>query len=443
MDKRKQYKLKSVESKNEIQDCVFFMTAYNLNQYNRKLPNIWKNEGCGNLLSKYHISTIASEDTIRTRKGKLKYTTHFDPHKQSTQFKFDLYEKGDSLENYQDEINQISWILSLSHSREILLDKSMFDFSLFLKMESFLVSINSRLLQVDPIVFFLNSIVIVNFELIDYSTGIPLKRDEIYGRNNNYNIIPTEGIQYIDMEMIITETRKIPDIIFDNVIGFIEKVGRNRFQITSISYIHNLFVISNSISNIKTYFLDVLGAEGLDIVLNNLNTSNNFKYYSQEYLGVSTSIDFESKQQALFDCMLLEVLKIYFFLNQIVNYNVTDKLNETISKQMQIEYLSFVSGTPILTINAIDNMKQTETFKRNKSAIEFKISYLNLEEERRKNKNAFLLNILLYILAFLGGISTLQVLQTEYGWSFKVCSIILSFVFLGFGMLWIYQERKK
>ena len=66
---------------------------------------------------------------------------------------------------------------------------------------------------------------------------------------------------------------------------------------------------------------------------------------------------------------------------------------------MQIEYLSFVSGTPILTINAIDNMKQTETFKRNKSAIEFKISYLNLEEERRKNKNAFLLNILLYILA--------------------------------------------
>jgi len=443
MSKKVQVKQKFKKSLDEMKDCVIFMTAYSLNKYNKKLSLFRRNEKVKDLLSEYHISSLATQDTMHTQNGRLKYMTQFDPYKQSTKFHFDVYDKDDSIENYQNEINQMSWILTLTHSMELLLDKTMFKFSFFINMDRFLVSINSRLLQVDPIAYFLNNMVFVNYELIDYNTGVPLRKDEIYGQNNNYNNIPVDGIQYFDKNDIVTDTRKISDIIFDSITGFFEKLTRHRFQIDSISYVHNLFVISNYITDIETYFLDVLGAEGLAFELKNINTSNAFKYYSQEYLGVVTSLSDESKRQALFDCQLLEVLKMYFYLSQIVISEITNKLTETINNQMHIDRLSFVSGTPIITLNAIDNMKQTESFKRYKTKIDFKISFLSLLQERRKSNNALLLNVLLYILTFIGGIGALQVLQTELGWSFKVCAVILTVFFVGGGIFWVWQERKK
>lgn len=439
MSRKIQVKHESIELKDEIQDCVVFMTAYHLNKFSKKMPFFGKNKRIIDLLTEYHISSLATQDTFLNKNCKLKYTIQFNSQKQSTQFHFDLTEKD---ENIEDEINEMSWILTLTHSMQVLLDKALFGFSFFINMEKFLVSIKSRILQVDPIVFFLNGMVFVNFELIDYNNGVPLKKDEIYGRNNNYNIIPVDGIQYFDKEEFITDARKISDIIFDNIAGFLDKITRGRLQIDSISYVHNLFVISNTIANIEDYFLSVLGAEELDFKLNNINTNNAFKYYSKEYLGVATLISEENNRQALFDCQILEVMKMYFYLNQIVNFEVIDKLDETINNQMYIDHLSFVSGTPIITLNAINNMKQTETFKRYKDAIEFKISYLSLLQSRRKNKNALLLNVLLYILALISGISALQVLQTEFGWSFKLNAIILTIVFIGFGIFCYYQERK-
>lgn len=73
-----------------------------------------------------------------------------------------------------------------------------------------------------------------------------------------------------------------------------------------------------------------------------------FKYYSKEYLGVATLISEECSRQALFDCQLFEVINMYFYLNQIVNFEVIDKLDETINNQMYLDYLSFVSGTPTI-----------------------------------------------------------------------------------------------
>jgi len=437
--KKVQVKRKNKKTADAMQDCVIFMTAYNINTFDKKLSFFRKKGKSHERLAKYHMSSLLAQNTLLTQKGKIKYTAQFDPLKQTTNFQFKTDKKEDGVETHKDEIDRVSWAFKLMHSLELLLDNSLFNISFFINMEQFLVSINSRLLQVDPIVFFFNGMLFINFELIDFSTGNPIGKDEIYGRNNNYCLMPVSSLRYFNEDEFSDDTRKISDIIFENVAGFFEQ----GFHIKSVSYVHNIFVRSNSIANMNDYFLGVLGATGLQIKLNNINTNDGFKYYSQEYLGVVTAVSSGNEQQSLFDCQMLEVLKMYLGLSQIVNYNVVKNLDDTINGQMRVEHLLFMSSTPIITVNAIDNMKQTESFKRNKAAIDFKITCLNLWQERRKNKNAFLLNILLYALTFVGGLSALQVLQDELGWCFKPAAAIMTIIFAGAGAIWFLLERKK
>lgn len=441
MSKKVRIKSKNNLSNSKANDCVVFMTAYKFNTFNKKIFHWIKREKIQNLLSKYHIESFATDNYLYTKKGCLKYIIDFNYYKQSAEFKFETYNKNDSFKNYQDEIDNISWVLSFKHSLNSLLDKTMFKFSIFITMESFLVSINSRLFQVEPIVFFFNSIAFINFELIDYLTGIPLKKDEIYGRDRNYNIIPIDGVQYFNEKQItIINKKKISDVIYDN---FIKLLAQFKYEIGSFSYLHNLLVISNSIPDIRSYFLNVISLQNLDFKLKNINENGLYKYYSQDYLGVVTEMLEENKQQALFDCQLLEVLKMYFFINQIVTLDIKEKLSEIINNRIYIDYLLFVPKLPIVTLNALDNIKQMTSFKRYKEAIDFKISYLNLLEEQKKNKNSIILNILIYILTFISGISAWQVLQTELGWSFKMSATILTSAFVIFGLFWIIRECKK
>lgn len=425
------------------QDCVIFMTAYNTDMRKKKLQMLSKKEAIRGLLISHRISSISSNGYTITRKGKLKYSTAFNTHKQSTEFKFDVCEKNEKIEDYQDEIKKMSWLFSLSHSLELLVEMDLLKLSLSYNMEKFLVSVNSRFFQVDSIAFVLNGIVFVSFELIDYSTGVPLKKEEIYGRNNNYNIVPVDGIQYFDENEISEETRSIPDIIFENVQSFIGKMTHNKFHLDSYSYVHNILVLTDNVSDLQNYYLDVLQAKGIVFDFNNINTNDSFEYYSKDFMGVAiTGID-ENRQEALFNGQMLEVYKMYIYIKQIVAYDVTNTLTETINRQAEIDLAMFTHGAPIITINAIDNIKKTESFKKRKDAIEFKISYLGLLQEKKKNRNALLLNILLFVLSFIGGISALQVFQDEFGWSFKISAIILTILFSGFGIYWVWKERKE
>ena len=443
MSKENKKKQISFDMEATVKDCVVFMTAYNINMIKKKLTYFKKNDKLKDLLSKHRISILSSNGNMLTQKGKLKYTTQFNPNKQSLKFHFTACNKNENIEKYQDEINQMSWFFSLTNSMELLLDKALFDISEFINMERFLVSVNSRLLQVDPIVFFLNSVIYVNYELIDYSNGVPLNKDEIYGKGNNYNIIPVDGVQYFDESEMTANSKSIPHVIFENVAGFIEKLTRHKFQVENYSYVHNIFVLTDTKPDLHNYFSNVLGAEGINFELNNINTNNAYEYYSQDFMGVVIAKSNENRREALFSGQLLEAFKMHVYLKQIIGYDLENKLTETINRQKEIDLISFACGVPIITINTINNIKNTESFKRRKEAIGFKISYLGILHERKKNRNALLLNVLLYILSFIGGISTLPVLQDEFGWSFKCCFIVLTAIFAGFGVLWVWKERKN
>lgn len=432
-----------MEISSKKHDCVVFMTAYKINENKRKILNFGKSNLKNNILKQFHIESIATENNIITQKGALRYKRKFDTYKQVTTFDFDVKQKDKTLDDYKDEIDNVAWIFNLSHSMKLVIDSYLFTIPFYITMEKFLVIVDKRLLQVDPIAFFVNDLLFINYELIDYKTGIPLKKDEIFGRGNNYNILLTEKIRYFDENEFEDRTDKVSDIIFANITRCLEQIRKNKFIVDSFSFIHNIFVTTKKIDNIEKYFLNVLGVNDLDIDLKNINNNYAYKYYSQEYLGIVTEIDNDCQQQALFDGLLLEVMKMYFMLKQIINFDITNNLETTIDRQFELERIMYLSKVPIITLNAIENMKRTHSFKMYDEAIKFKLSYLKLYQEKKKNKNALLLNILLYTLAFMSGVGSIPVIQSAFNIPVKPCFIVLSVIFVIFGIVWVKSEIKK
>jgi len=298
------------------------------------------------------------------------------------------------------------------------------------------------LLQVDPVVYCLNDVVFINFELIDYNSTKPLNKDDVWGRKNNYNIAPVDGVQYFGEEELTSDVRKIPDIILDNLNCFLDSIIGHKFAFESVSYVHNIFVLSNNFvrEEVNDYFLNVLGAKDVSLDIKNLSSSDMYSYFSQEFLGVATNVVAGNEHQTIFDCQLLEALKMYFLIKQYSDFISINDLDKTIDCKMRLELLAITGKIPIITFNAINNMKNTNTYKKNEDMLNIKMSFLNVAQERKKNRNATFLNILLYLLAFIGGIGALEVFHNQFCWNFGIMSVILTIIFLSLGGYWAWKE---
>lgn len=428
--------------KNE-KDTILFMTAFNVNEYKKNFFLFRGKDNIEQLLSKYHISSFLVKDIIHTRESKFKLASEFDVYKQTTNFKAEVLNKKGITDNCYESLGKMSLLIALKHSEKLLLDTTCFEISFIFDMESFLIKIEKGIYQINPVVFCLNQMFFVVYEVINYETGECVGNDEIWGSHNNFNIIPVNEAMYFDEQKFIKEARRIPEIVYKNITDFIETLTKNKFQIEEFSFVHNILVISNFIKDVEEYFEKVLGVEEMKFELQNLNTTDAFQYYSQEYLGVVTAISENQFEQGLFDCVILEAMKMYICLKLIVGFDITKKLQDTLDNQLYVQRLFFPGKVPIITWNVLDNIKKTHSFKNYKEAIDFKISYLKLLQERKRSQNALFLNILLYLLALISGIGTLQVLQTEFGWSFKATFVILILVFLGLGIYWIFRECNR
>ena len=425
-------------------DTVVFMTAYNINKSTKKLPRLKRWVGFEQLLKKHHISSFASDNTVVTSKGKVKYTIAHDPIKQSSKCNFTVEDKNKCLDDFQDDLKGISWLLLLKHSAEKLFDKSLYEVSFCFNMKQFLVTINSQLLQVDPLVFFLNGTVFVSYELIHFDSGIPLKSTEIHNIKSNYNTLPVENLRYFEENgTFASDNRNISQIILNNVYSFLNELTKFKYTIDSFSFLHNTLIITNSQHNILDYIQTVSGAILPDLSLKNLSSTQDYLYYSFDSLGVITPLKSRDVSEILFDVQLLEALKMYLLLHMIIDFEVTETLDKTMDKKMYVERLLYPASVPIITHNVIENVKSTYSYKKYSAAIDFKINYLKMIQDRRLNANSRLLNILLYILAFMGSVGTLQILEEKFNLSFSIGLTVAGVLFVGFGIYWLINETRK
>ena len=415
------------------------MTAYNINKSTKKLPRLKRWVGFEQLLKKHHISSFASDNTVVTSKGKVKYTIAHDPIKQSTKCNFTVEDKNKCLDDFQDDLKGISWLLLLKHSAEKLFDKSLYEVSFCFNMKQFLVTINSQLLQVDPLVFFLNGTVFVSYELIHFDSGIPLKSTEIHNIKSNYNTLPVENLRYFEKNgTFASDNRNISQIILNNVYSFLNELTKFKYTVDSFSFLHNTLIITNSQHNILDYIQTVSGAILPDLSLKNLSSTQDYLYYSFDSLGVITPLKSRDVSEILFDVQLLEALKMYLLLHMIIDFEVTET-----DKKMYVERLLYPASVPIITHNVIENVKSTYSYKKYSAAIDFKINYLKMIQDRRLNANSRLLNILLYILTFMGSVGTLQILEEKFNLSFSIGLTVAGVLFVGFGIYWLLNETRK
>lgn len=443
MSKKKKIKKEIPQVLRNEKDTVVFMAAYDIHKIERNFFHFSRKKKKKALWSQFHIAGFSHNNTYVTPYAKCHYTTEYNLFNQVTAFhfeeNFEQYDK--ECKNFADEMIST---LYLQHSANALLDPAFIELNTCFNLERFLVVFNDKVYQVDPVAFIMSGSLVVCFELIDFKTGIPLEATSIQGRSNNFGINPVDKIRYFDESEFRDDNRKITDIIFENVYGFLMKSTSNKWKFKSYSYVHNILVLSNKIDAVADYFQNVLGGKIDDFSVRNISATDSFKFYSTEYLGVVTDVEStENQHHILNDCILLESFKMFVLLKMIIDYEIHHKIDEIIDHQIYAQSQLYPLHVPIITLNAIDNLKKTYSYARYKQAIEFKMETLKIYQERKIRKNGRLLNILLYVLAMLGSAQTLQVLKTEFNLPFNISFWVTMSVFIVCGVIWIIRDNKQ
>lgn len=433
---------KVISTRTEIKDSVVFMTAYEINEFQKQSARFGQKNKVKSLLNQFHISGISYNNTYISPDRKCRYTVDFDSLKRVSAFNFeDITEFNEENSKF---VNEIIPLLTLQHSNNALLDSSQVKISMCFNMESFLVVFNEKVYQVDSFAYFMNDTLIVCFELIDYESTIPLEYDSIFGREDNFGIKPITQIQFFDESVFSNDDRKISDIISKNIFDFLSQLTKGRFVVGEFSFVHNTLILSNKINDVGTYFQKVLGASIKNFEIDNISATNAFEYYLIESLGVVTDISTtDSKGNIMFDCIMLESFKMYLLLKMVIDYEINHKLEKIIDSQIYVESLFYPAHVPIITLNMIEKLKDTVTFSRYKEAIAFKVQSLKIWQDRKSTNNGKLMNILLYVLAMFGCAQTLDVLDYRLGIPFKYSFLIVTAIFIVLGFVWAKKEFKK
>lgn len=425
-----------------VKDCIVFMTNYSITKFkNKTFKTLYNKQNLKTLMREHHIDAVIFENSINLGDKKIHYNKKYNSFTQSTEFEFES--NIDSFDKkIKDILGSLNWVAQLFHSTDLLLDKKVMKIDAIFSMQSFLVSMRNTIYQIDPIIYTINGDVFVLYEMIHYSTGQPLKYNEIYGRKNDFNIANVDWYQYFKEDKINVQL-KISDIIFNNITDFLCKIIKAKVSSHEYSFLHNILVVSNNIKNISNYFLRVLGNNNVEVKLKNINTADDFEYYTEANMGLVTRIDINSFPKAMFSAIVLESLKMNVFLNSIISFDIEDKLSKTINRKVYFELLLNSFDVPIITFNMLQQIKSTTLYTKQFEAVNFKINYLKYLQEKKKSKNATLLNILIFVMTFIGSIGTLEVLENKLCLPFKDSIIFLSIVYLIFGGIWIYFELKE
>ena len=424
-------------------DTVIFMSAYKTTKYSKSKLLFKQKPGLDTLLEKYNFTYMLMGDKLISSKGILKLNTEYDYVQQSTTFSFELINEKHKIDDYKEILESTAFCVKLLHAQSILADPLYFEIDYFVCMESFLVHIGERIFQIDPVIFSMNSTLIITFEIIDFETGTPLKKDDVLGKVGNYNLLTTNGYRHFGDESTTLSNNKIPEIIYNNINKFLSEMTGEKFIAEQYSFIHNTLVLSNEINDVTDYFCNLIGTRELPSPLENISTTENYQYYPQDGGSIITNYNKEDIDVPLYNGIMLDAIKLNIYLSQIVNLDITEDMNKVIRNDLYLEYLFFAPHVPIETKNFLRYIYSTDSFRNHKEAIKLKISYMIAENEAKKSRNGVLLNFLLYIVSLIGVIGTLDTLEYKLSIPFKYSFPVVILAFLILGAIWMIIEWKR
>lgn len=427
-----------------MSDTIIFMSAYDITRYSKtKLPNFNKKQEFDILMNKHHLTYMLYEDKLISPMGVLALSTEYDYVHQNTTFSFKPIKEKADIEDFEEVISSTGYCVKLLHAQSVLADSAYFKIDYFICMNSFLVNIDEHLYQIDPVIFSMNRVLNISFEVIDYETGLPLKKDNVLGKKGNYNLLIVNGYQYFGNDNITPCNGKISEIIYNNINTFFFEMLGKKFLAEEYSFIHNTLVLSNDIDDVEDYLCDLIGIRKLPTGLENISTTGNYEYYPQDGACVIKSYNPDNVDISLYNGIMLESIKLYIYLVQIINVDITTDMNKVVRNDLYLENLFFAPKIPIETCNLLGYIYKTNSFCHHKEATKLKIAYMTAENESKKNRNAVLLNVLLYIVSLLGAIDALETLESKLNIPFKFSFWAVILVFSIFGVIWVITEYRR
>lgn len=412
------------------------MSAYETTKYSKSRQIFRQTSDLSTLLDKHHLSYILKDNKLISSKGSLKLCAEYDYVQQRTTFSFSPINKESDTGSFEEIVKQTGSCIKLLHAQSVLSDPLYFNIDLFIFMEQFLVYIGERVFQIDPVIFSLNRAIIIAFEVIDFETGSPLKKDDVFGKLGNYNLLSISGYKYFGEESVTPSNNKISEIIYNNVSSFFSEMTGKRFVPENYSFVHDTLVLSNDIDDITDFFCNLMGTKEIPSPLVNISTTDNYEYYLQDGTCVITKYSSENVDIPLYNGIMLESIKLYVYLTQIINLEVTSDINKVMRNDLYLENLFFAPHVPIETHNLLSYIYKTNTFQHHKEATKLKISYMTAENDSKKNRNGVLLNILLYIVSLIGAIGTLDTLENQLSIPFEYSFGVVILIFLILGIIW-------
>lgn len=424
-------------------DTVIFMSAYATTKFSKSRKIFRETSDLSTLLGNHHLSYILKDDKLISAKGALELYTEYDYIQQRTTFSFSPVNKKNDIKCFEEIIKQTGSCIKLLHAQSVLSDLLYFNIDFFIFMEQFLVYIGEHTFQINPVIFSLNKTLIISFEIIDFITGDPLKKDDVLGKSGNYNLLIANGYQYFGETSITPANSKISEIIYNNIISFFSEMTGKKLIPENHTFIHNTLVLSNDIDDITDYFCKLIATKEIPSPLVNISTTENYQYYLQDGNSVITKYNTNNVDIPLYNGIMLESIKMYVYLTQIINLEINSDINRVMHNNLYLENLFFAPHVPIETHNLLNYIYKTNTFQHHKEATKLKISYLTIENELKKNKNGFLLNILLYIVSLIGAIGTLDTLENQLSVPFEYSFSVVILIFLIMGIIWAVIEWRQ
>lgn len=425
-----------------MNDTVIFMSAYETTKYLKRRKFFPKKPDLPNLLKKHHMTYMMVNDKLISPEGTLVLNAKYDDVAQTSSFSYDPVEKNKSINDFDELINSTGACIKLLHAHSLMADSNYFELEHMFGLQSFIVYIDDDIFQIDPIAFTLNRTLIIAYEIIDFTTGIPLSKDDTSLKSRNWNLRKIKGYKHFCNDFSVPSNSTISELIYKNVSDFFSEITGKRFISEEYSYIHNTLVLSNHIKNVEKYLCKLLGFKKLPTPLENISTTDNYEYYLQDGASVVVKYTKAGIDNALYNAILLEAIKLYIYLSQIINVETTTDLNKVMRNNLYLENLFFAPHVPVETHNLLHCIYQSQAYQHRQEAAKLKITYMTTENEVQKNRNTALLNLLLYIASLFGAISSLDTLDSRLNIPFEISVVFVVLVFSVLGIVWGVTEYR-
>lgn len=423
-----------------------FMTAYDITKYTPKKHMGYKKDvNIRRLLGQYQIKHLYLDGVLYSPHGEVKMTQDFDHSTQKSAFLFAPNDASDDRVALSHVINDTGFLTELLSAHRRICDREYFSLNYEISLRSFYANTSEGIYYINPYVFSLKDALIISFEVLDDETKQPLSISDISAVVGNFNLLPIYGTRFQDEDNFTPYEGTIPDYIFDKIDSFLYDLDGGKRRAEEYSSLYNILALSNETGDVEADLCRLIGARSLDSPLENIGPQGLYAHYTQDMAAIITGYQPDDASAIYVTGILLEAIKMYIYLKQTINLEMTMDLQTVMRYDIYLENMFFAPHMKTETRNLLNFIYKTPTFTHHKEAVKLKIAYMTAQESSKKHRNTTLLNILLYLISLLGAIGTLETIERRLDVPFHISFWVVFGVFLIFGVVWFITEynRKK